>query len=64
MVLIFFYYLFVVNVINSCTVRPAVNDMKSCGFLDNYSMKAKGKPDDDKRLIIKLFALIMQEIYS
>jgi hypothetical protein len=41
---------------NSCTVRPAVNDMKSCGFLDNYSMKAKGEPDDDKRLIIKLFA--------
>jgi hypothetical protein len=27
-------------------------------------MKAKGDPDDDKRLIIKLFALIMQEIYS
>jgi hypothetical protein len=54
----------VVNVINSCTVRPAVNDMKSCGFLENYSMKAKGDPDDDKRLIIKLFALIMQEIYS
>jgi hypothetical protein len=40
---------------NSCTVRP-VNDMKSSGFLDNYSMKSKGKPDDDKRLIIKLFA--------
>jgi hypothetical protein len=49
---------------NSCTVRPAVNDMKSSGFLDNYRMKAKGDPDDDKRLIIKLFALIMQEIYS
>jgi hypothetical protein len=41
---------------NSCTVRPAVNDMKSSGFLDNYCMKSKGKPDDDKRLIIKLFA--------
>jgi hypothetical protein len=47
---------------NSCTVRPAVNDMKSCGFLDNYRMKAKGDPDDDKRLIIKLLQVIMRDL--
>jgi hypothetical protein len=34
------YYLFIVNTSNSDTVRP-VKDLKSIGFLDNYSMKAK-----------------------
>jgi hypothetical protein len=32
-----------------------VNDLKSNGFLDNYSMKAKRKRVDDKLMIIKLF---------
>jgi hypothetical protein len=47
---------------NSCIVRQAVNDMKSNGFLDNYSMKAKGEPVDDKRLIIKLLQVIMRDL--
>jgi hypothetical protein len=39
-----------------------VNDMKSCGFLDNYSMKAKGEPDDDERFIINLLHVIMRDL--
>jgi hypothetical protein len=37
---------------NSCTVRPAVNDLKSNGFLDNYGMKAKKGQEIDELLII------------
>ncbi len=40
---------------NSFIVRP-VNDLKSNGFLDNYSMKAKREQDDDKLMVIKLFS--------
>ncbi len=32
---------------NSCTVMP-VNDLKSSGFLDNYSMKAKREQIDEE----------------
>jgi hypothetical protein len=33
-----------------------VNDLKSSGFLDNYSMKAKRKRVDEELMVIKLFA--------
>ena len=41
---------------NSCTVIP-VNDLKSNGFLDNYSMKStKEQVNEDILMVIKLFA--------
>jgi hypothetical protein len=40
---------------NSFIVRPAENDLKSNGFLDNYSMKAKREQVDDKLIVLKLF---------
>ncbi len=40
---------------NCCTVKP-VNDLKSNGFLDNYSMKAKREQDNGDLFIIKLFS--------
>ena len=40
---------------NFFIVRP-VNDLKSNGFLDNYSMKAKREQVDDKLMVIKLFS--------
>jgi hypothetical protein len=33
-----------------------VKDLKSNGFLDNYSMKAKREQVDEEMMIIKLFA--------
>jgi hypothetical protein len=33
-----------------------VNDLKSNGFLDNYSMKAKREQVDEEMMNIKLFA--------
>jgi hypothetical protein len=40
---------------NSFIVRPAENDLKSNGFLDNYSMKAKREQVNDKLIVLKLF---------
>jgi hypothetical protein len=33
-----------------------VNDLKSNGFLDDYSMKAKREQVENKLMVIKLFA--------
>jgi hypothetical protein len=49
-----------------CTERPAVNDLKSSGFLDNlsYESKAKKVQEIDELVLIKMFILITQEILS
>jgi hypothetical protein len=41
---------------NSFIVRPAENDLKSNGFLDNYSMKAKREQVNDKLIVLKLLS--------
>jgi hypothetical protein len=41
---------------NSFIVRPAENDLKSNGFLDNYSMKAKSGHFIEEMAVIKMFS--------
>jgi hypothetical protein len=41
---------------NSFIVRPAENDLKSNGFLDIYSMKAKREQVNDKLIVLKLLS--------
>jgi len=63
MLSIFFCYFFIVEISsNSCTESP-VNDLKSSGFLDNLSYERKREQVDEQIKIIKLFVLIMPEIY-
>ena len=46
-----------------CTERPAINDLKSIGFLDNLSYESTMKGHAiDGLILINLFLLIMQEI--
>jgi hypothetical protein len=50
---------------NSFIVRPAENDLKSNGFLDNYSMKAtKREQVNDKLIVLKLLSNYTRDLMT